>query len=90
MILVDSVLVGGLYFQPCLFASFPPHPSWQCPWLLHEFLHPGCCGGPEVHLLGLGVSEQGLVVKQALLRHSFTQWSFFPQKLQVSLLLSPM
>ena len=47
-----------MYFLPCLFASCPPFPSWQCLWLLHEFPCPGCCEGPEEHSLGLAVSEQ--------------------------------
>ena len=58
-ILVDSVPVRGLYFQPCLLACCPPHHAWQCLWFPCEFLNPGCHEDAEEHSLGLVVSEQG-------------------------------
>ena len=75
--LVDAVLIRGLNFQPCLFTCCPPHPSWWCVQLPCEFPHPGCCVGPEECLLGLVVSEQGLVMKQALFGHLFAQCPFY-------------
>ena len=55
--LVDSMPVGGIYFQPCLFACCSPHRSWQCPQFLHEFPCPEHNEGPKERLLGLAVLE---------------------------------
>ena len=56
-ILVDSMLVGGTNFQPCLFACYHLHPSWQLLQLLHGFPHPGHHKGPEEHGLVLAMLE---------------------------------
>ena len=55
--------------------------------LLGKFLHPGHLEGPKECSLGLGVSEQGFIAKQALFGHSLAQCLFSLQRLQGSLLL---
>ena len=77
--LVDSMPMGGMFSLLCLFGCCSRHPSWWCPQFLCGFPHPGHLEGPEEHPLGLAVSEQGFVVKQALFRHSLAQCPFSPK-----------
>ena len=85
---MDLGPVRVLFFQPCLLAYCPPHPSAWCPQLLHEFPCPEHHEGPKEHLLGLAVLGRGFVAKQALFGDSLAQCPFLPQRLEVPLLLS--